>query len=151
MSGAVRSKLAVCGAWLVDSGYACVASGRNRSLMSNSRAFASASMLSTAMFRSPRSTEPTYVRCSPASSANASWLIPWARRAVLSSLAKRCLADSAVLRADDITREIAFLMTIGLQTISSIKLECDSLSHPCNSPRWHPGACSVGEPDASLT
>jgi hypothetical protein len=77
--------------------------------------------------------------------------MPWARRAVLSSLAKRCLADSAVLRADDITREIAFLMTIGLQTISSIKLECDSLRHPCTSPRWHAGACSVGEPDASLT
>jgi hypothetical protein len=148
MSGAVRSRWAAWGVASSDSPYACVASGRNRSLMSNSSAFASASMLSTAMFRSPRSTEPTYVRCSPASSANASWLMPFVRRADLSSRAKRCLADSTMVRAEDIARESAFQMTIGLQTISSIRLKCDLERHPCNSLRWHDKACSLGEPNA---
>jgi hypothetical protein len=37
---------------------------------------ASFPMLSTEMFRSPRSTDPTNVLCNPARSARASWLRP---------------------------------------------------------------------------
>lgn len=44
------------------------------------RAFAMASMLSMEIFRSPRSTEPIYVRCSRDRSASASWLSCCARR-----------------------------------------------------------------------
>ena len=40
-------------------------------------------MFESVMFRSPRSTEPMYVRCSPATSASASWESPRAWRSAL--------------------------------------------------------------------
>ena len=69
----------------------------NSSVSLHPKAIEIASMLSTEIFRSPRSTEPIYVRCNPQRSANSSCEIPKRALAIRMLAENLCLADVAVI------------------------------------------------------